>query len=382
MGMKQGEKIKKIMQLIHCSGQNLILYAMVVILLISGVTVVFHNYNWYDKPIAKIEQVHNSVDQDQKKSSHKSQYIHQIMDGTMMNGQYIGHKVRVVNNYSTSGVLDEQYKKGNEVFIKIDSVNKDKILGSIIGFKRDKYMAVLLAIFILFLFTLAKKKGIFTFLSLAANIGILSYALDLNHKGNNILTISIHMAFFFTCIALIFISGFKKKTFVAILSTFISLGATMFMFKIFMLFAHQVDYSYMDYIAGQNSMSDLFISQLLIGGLGAVMDVAITEASAINELVDLNSDISIKELIQSGREVGHDIMGTMINILLFTYICGIIPLIILKMKNQISLHTIILWQIPMELYGFMIGSIGILLAIPISLGLSIITFKKLRWFLC
>nr|WP_280634480.1 YibE/F family protein [Clostridium aminobutyricum] len=239
-------------------------------------------------------------------------------------------------------------------------------------------MAVLLALFILFLFMITKKKAFFTFISLTANIAVLCYALNLNHKGHNIWVISICLALFFTFFSLILISGLKKKTFAAILSTLISLSFTMILFKIFMVFTQGVDYTYMGYIAGQNYLSDLFLSQILIGGLGAIMDIAITEASAINELVDINSKISIKDLISSGREVGHDIMGTMINIMLFTYICGIIPLIILKMKNNIELHTIIIWQVPMELYGFMIGSIGILLTIPISLTVSIIVFKKLR----
>ena len=125
-------------------------------------------------------------------------------------------------------------------------------------------------------------------------------------------------------------------------------------------------------------MADLIMSQVLIGGLGAIMDVTITETSAINELVVVNKEISIRELIQSGREVGFDIMGTMINILLFTYVCGIIPIVVLKMKNSIKLGTIIRMQMPMELYGFMIGGIGILLTIPISVFVSIVLFKKLR----
>ena len=78
--------------------------------------------------------------------------------------------------------------------------------------------------------------------------------------------------------------------------------------------------------------------------------------------------------------MGHDIMGTMINIMLFTYISGSIPLIILKMKSDVRLHTIILLHMPMEVYRFLIGSIGILLTIPISLFVSVALFKKWRRF--
>jgi uncharacterized membrane protein len=174
----------------------------------------------------------------------------------------------------------------------------------------------------------------------------------------------------------LFIGGFRKKTFVAILSTLISLGFTILLFKIVMFYTDGVDYAFMEYIASPSDLPEIFMSQILIGGLGAIMDVAITEAATISELTAQNAEISVKELLKSGREVGHDIMGTMINVMLFTYIGGSIPLIILKMKSDVRLHTIILWHMPMEMYRFLTGSIGILLTIPVSLMVSIVLFKK------
>lgn len=239
-------------------------------------------------------------------------------------------------------------------------------------------MAILLALFMWLLFMVTSKRGIFYFISIVTNVVVLLYAITLNYNGYNIFKLSICLVLFFTFVSLIFISGFKKKTLVAIISTLLSLIVIMVLYKILMMFTEGVDYTYMEYIAGQNYLSDLFMSQLLIGGLGAIMDVAMTESSAINELVDLNNDISIKQLVKSGREVGYDIMGTMINIMFFTYICGIIPLIMLKMKNNVKLHTVIMWQLPTEIYGFIVGSIGILLTIPISLFIGILIFRGLR----
>ena len=65
----------------------------------------------------------------------------------------------------------------------------------------------------------------------------------------------------------------------------------------------------------------------------------------------------------------------MINVLLFTYICGLIPLMIMKMKNEVSLLTIVRLQIPFEISRFLIGGIGIVLAIPVSIALSSIILK-------
>lgn len=380
--MTKGEAIKVIFKKLKLIKKKYIILNLIIItILVIGVVIIFNNYRWYDTTIVKIEKVENSLTNESKESSNREKYYDQVLIGTVMNGEHLGQKAYLKNKYSSSGVLNDKYKTGNEVFVKVNLGDSKKITGIITGLKRDKYMATLLAIFILLLINVTKMKGFFSFISVSLNIAILWYALNLNYNGYNILIICNCLVLFFTFGSLIFISGFKKKTFVAILSTLISLCFTMLLFKILMACTEGVDYTYMGYITGQNYQGDLFMSQMLIGGLGAIMDVAITEASAINELVSVDNGISLKDLMKSGREVGHDIMGTMINIMLFTYVCGIIPLIILKMKNNVKLHTIIIWQIPTELFGFIIGSIGILLTIPISLSVSILIFKKVGRFI-
>ena len=59
------------------------------------------------------------------------------------------------------------------------------------------------------------------------------------------------------------------------------------------------------------------------------MDIAISISSSINEIYDKNPDIERKILIKSGMEIGKDIMGTMANTLVFAYISGSIPMILL-----------------------------------------------------
>ena len=59
-------------------------------------------------------------------------------------------------------------------------------------------------------------------------------------------------------------------------------------------------------------------------------------------------------------------MGTMINVLLFVLASGMIPMFILKMNNDISFVTIVRYHIPYDICRFLIESIGIVLAIPVS----------------
>ena len=363
---------------INYSRRKLILTIFVVLILAAGVIVLSHNDHWYTTPIVKIEKTSSSLYGDSQAVVDAEQHYRQSITGIVLNGTYRGQRVQMTNTYSSSRVYDDEYKPGDKVFVNIDPANHGE--ATIVELKRDQYFFVLIALFILLAFLTAGKKGVFALISLGLNIALFLYALELYSNGHNILILTNFLILLFTLSSLLFISGFKKRTYIAILSTLITIFFTMALFKIVLFFTDGVDYAFMEYIASPSDLPDIFLSQMLLGGLGAIMDVAVTEASTINELVQKNNEISYKELFQSGKEVGHDIMGTMINVMLFTYISGSIPLIILKMNNDIRLHTIILWHMPMELYRFLIGSIGILMTIPISLVISMVFFKKIRRF--
>lgn len=349
------------------------------LILFIGIVFVFHNDRWYDTTIVKITDVQTSFSKEsQGNHGEKEKYYNQVLNGTIMNGKLEGSKIRLKNQYSLSGVYDDQYKVGDEVFVAMHSADKDTISAHISGLKRDKYLAILFAILFLSILMVLRKKGIFVILSLAVNIFVFCYALNLYENGKDLLLLSNSMVLFFTFFSLLLISGFKRKTFAAIISTLLSIAITVLIFKLVMANTNGVDYAFMEYLVSPTDLPEIFMSQILLGGLGAIMDVTITMSSTIGELVEKNSIISIQDLIKSGREVGHDIMGTMVNVMLFTYVCGSIPMIIFKMKNDINLINIALWNMPFEWYRFLLGSIGILLSIPISLFISIILFKKVR----
>ena len=114
---------------------------------------------------------------------------------------------------------------------------------------------------------------------------------------------------------------------------------------------------------------------LFRSGLGAIMDVAVTLSAAMGELIRKKPDISIKKLYLSGREVGYDIMGTMISVLLFTFAAGLIPSFLIRMNNEVAFFTNVRLYIPFEISRFLIESIGIVAAIPISIVVASALFK-------
>lgn len=113
---------------------------------------------------------------------------------------------------------------------------------------------------------------------------------------------------------------------------------------------------------------ELLFSGIVLGALGAVMDVAVSIASAQYEMKLLAPKTKFQTLVSSGLNVGRDVMGTMANTLVLAYIGGALPLILLiSAQPDISLlHVMNLNMIATEVVRSLIGSIGLLCAIPIT----------------
>lgn len=339
-------------------------------ILCAGVIFVFNDYKFYDDTIGKVVKVQNmNGDSESEDQSQKLNII-------IKNGKYKGESILVDNKYTYSRVFDNKYVKGNEVFLSISHSDSGKLTGRITGLKRDKYIALLVAVFIMLHIFLLGKKGVLSVIATGINIAICIFAFHMFFKGYDLFLLSNIMMIIFTVLSLTLGNGINKKTFAAIVGTLLSVTVTMVIFRLALKFGGEVDYAFMEYSVNPDDLHSIFMSEILIGGLGAIMDVSISMAIAIDELIEKDRNVSIKTLISSGREIGYDIMGTMINVLFFTYMSGCIPIILLKMKNDFSIFTILKLHLPFEIYRFLCGSIGIILSIPIALFVSIVFLKK------
>ena len=148
------------------------------------------------------------------------------------------------------------------------------------------------------------------------------------------------------------------------------------MYFIIIKTGNEPEYIMLEYIATANDIDKIFMAEVLTGGLGAIIDVAVSMASAVEELVIKDDKISEKNLFISVREIGHDIMGTMINVLFFSFVSGSIPMIILQIKNSYKITTIVKLYMPFELIRFLVGAIGIVAAIPVAGFVSVKLLKK------
>lgn len=372
---REGIEIKKI---IKEKRKRIISICAVIFLLMAAMVFTYNNYFLYKEDVVKITAVKNEeVYEKEGLNGEVEKYYNQEITAIIKSGECKGKSITLNNTCSYSGVKDEGYKKGNYLFVSL-SGSEDKLSANILSVKRDMYVMVLICVFILGIVIFAGKKGVLSIISIIMNIIIFTYALNEYVNGKDILKLCNLMIILFTMISLILASGINKQTVCAIISTLISVALIFIIYKITKENFEQPEYMMMEYITNPEHLDHIFMAGVLIGGLGAIMDVAISISVAVNELINKDKNISVKNLISSVKEIGYDIMGTMINVLFFTYMCGTIPMLILKIKNGYKFLSIIKFQIPFEIIRFLVGAIGIVVTIPISGFIAITILKKRR----
>ena len=155
--------------------KSILLYAIVALCFTASVFFVYHNYSFYERPIAKViktnlEETTEMNDMYQNEDRLFTQHI----IAQLMNGEEKGQLIYLTNEYSSSGAYDHEYHVGNELFVSIDTKNTEEnadLTGTIKDVKRDKYVLIVAWIFILTLLIVGKKQGLLSVISLVSQCG-------------------------------------------------------------------------------------------------------------------------------------------------------------------------------------------------------------------
>lgn len=363
--------------------KNFIIRGIIIFIIAAlAITFVKFNYFLYDDTIATIETVKTTEIDTQKgyEGRYEEKYYNQQLIGEIKNGNFKGQKVYMENKCTKSGVYDTTYHKGDDVFIeKMDNSKNGKITATVSSPKRDFYVATAIVSMLGFFILIGGSKSMLTVLSLALNLGCFYIVILLYFKGFNILLLSIPMVIIFAAMLLLFMYGRNIKTLLAFAATVITTTITIIIAIISLKFSDNIDYDFLEYIIEPYDPLDaqnIFLAEIIVGCLGAVMDVVVTMIVTIEEITLANPNIDKKSIIKSCRNVGDEIVGTMIAIMFFTNLASDIPFFILSMRNGIAIRTILRYNYFFEIGRFLTGSIAIVLAIPIASLIGIMYYKR------
>lgn len=309
----------------------------------------------------------------------------QYVELEVLTGKYKGETFNIENVISGHPVYDIPVKPGDKVLVLVEEYEDGSLEVNIADYIRDSYIYILGGIFALILLLIGKSKGLKTIITLIFTMFmVFKVLLPLMLRGFNPVAITILISVAIIVLTILLISGLTKKSIAAICGTVCGVLIAGFLAFVIgtkvKLTGLTSEEAVMLLYIPQNikfNFKDLLFSGILLGALGAVMDVCMSIASSIEEVNRANPDLSKKELFLSGMNVGKDIMGTMSNTLILAYTGSTVPLLLLFMAYETSLLRIInLDIIATEVVRSLAGSIGLILSIPITAVIAAVLIKR------
>ena len=304
----------------------------------------------------------------------------------VLSGEKKGNKYNAT--YTVSAREDSTFKfdilkVGDKVYLTIDERMEEPLV-YVSGIQRHTALAVLAIIFLLSIVIVGRKKGVKTIISLAITIAIVFFwALPRIINGASPLWVAIAVSSVITIVTYIIISGFNKKTVAAILGT---VGGLLLSVLVVLIFGYVTRLSGLNeetmylFFLPQGIKFDLveiIFAGIIIGALGACMDMAMSIASALEEIKKENPSAGKVTLFKAGMNIGKDVMGTNTNTLILAYVGSSLTILILYMAYGMSFSEIADVEVVAEaIIRSLAGSIGLIGVIPLTAFISSLLYSK------
>ena len=304
--------------------------------------------------------------------------LKQLVTVKFLNGDYKGQETTITNMITGNPAYDIITHKGDKLVIHQDNESNSGFFISDIY--RLPFVFVLLGMFALLLVLVGKKKGLLSLVSIFITCWLIFSCLSpmILHRVNPIFATTV-ICLISTAATMYLVGGLNYKSTSAFLGTFLSILFALILSVITVNFAHITGFSnesctFLFSSHPELDLQSVAVSAILLATLGAVMDVAMSVSSSINEFYSINKVLSIKELFKSGMNVGKDIIGTMANTLILVYLGGALPLVLLS-ENIDFQKFFNLNQIVTEISAALIGSITLLICVPLTAIISAVLIK-------
>lgn len=350
-----------------------VLFCSIFVFLCAAVIFMYNNFFLYKNPVVKITDVKvtdTTVSKDMfgNNETCTKQSITAVFRNTLRKGQTITFE----KSYYESQAATDKFSKGDCLFVKVNS--SDAV--TVISFKRDYLITALLGILIFVLLLIGKKRGLLTLSSLIINIIITLITVKLYSHGASLFALSIVCVLIFVFSTIILINGRNMKSWISIVSTLISVFISCGIVIAVMLItkAEGVHLEQLNLVI--KDVKIVFYLQIIIGNLGGIMDICVSLSSAVYEIFVSDPSVTVADAKKSAKIIGSDIMGTMSTTILFAYLAGSLPMIVLLLKNNFSFSYIYHNCINLEIIRALAGCIGMVIAIPVTTYISLRVLGK------
>lgn len=310
------------------------------------------------------------------------------------------------NQVVTCEIFKAKYKNSEEVLTEIefefDSTNTNYRLeqGSKVQLLRippnefesevflfmdvDRTQLLIIVAFIFSIITLiiGKLRGLGAIVGLISTFFVLlTFLLPSLLEGKDPLTIAVISSSGLVLLLLYIAHGISIRTSVAILGTLFGIILTAILSTVVISFGNFSGISSDDdfLLSGVTSirLDGLLLAGIIFASVGVLNDVTVTQASSVWEIKNSNPKLSIFELFRSGMRIGRDHIASTVYTLLFTYTGAALPTLLLIFISDRPTQFILSSEaISQEIVRTLVGSIGLVLAVPITTILAAVLAEK------
>ena len=200
-------------------------------------------------------------------------------------------------------------------------------------------------------------------------------------EGKSPLAVAVVAASGLVLILLYTAHGLSIRSSVAVLGTLFGIGLTAIISYLVVGFGNFSGISSDDdfLLAGvtQIRLDGLLLAGIIFASVGVLNDVTVTQASSVWEIKESQPNYSYKELFVSGMRIGRDHIASTVYTLLFTYAGAALPtLLLIVLADRPSGFILSSEAISQEIVRTLVGSIGLVLAVPITTILAAVLAEK------
>ncbi len=276
-----------------------------------------------------------------------------------------------------------EFSVGDRVIVDATSFNNE-VTYTITDYQRLDILIILFSIFVILVVIIGRKQGFFSLIGLAISfLLIFEVLIKQLLNGVNALVSAILISLIIIPFNYYLSHGWSKKTTYAAISTVITLIIVAVLSIIFVEAANLTGYTTDEagYIAslskGVINLQQLLLAGIIIGTLGVLDDITISQASIANQLKLTKPNISFKELFLRTITVGKDHIASLVNTLILVYTSASLPLLLIFARSNTDFLTTLNREVIMEeVVVMLLSSIGLILAVPITSYISCYFISK------
>ena len=232
---------------------------------------------------------------------------------------------------------------------------------------------------------LGRLRGVAALVGLAISVAVLIwFIVPAIIAGRDAVLVALVGGGAIVLVSLYLAHGYTPLTHVAAVGAFAALALTTALSWVVVEFAHFTGLASEEAFYLLNlpdiDLNGLLLAGIVLGALGALDDVTVTQASAVWEVAGANQAIEQRALFDSGLRIGRDHIASTVNTLLLAYAGAAMPLLILYSLSGLSLASVGSSEvIAVEIIRTFVGSIGLVAAVPITTWLA--ATQMHRWML-